>query len=285
MVLSASSVESVRHTGLVGLHRVQEAAAVRRARRVRCSGSACGCRSHDPPAEPDRCDRSACWLLVAGAGPRLGSRSTAPAAGSTLGPLSLQPVEVGQAGAGAVGRAHAGRQARVLGQCRHLLVPVRPGGAADVRAGHAAARPRRHGHPRRRADRPALVRRRAGPAVRRLAGGRSPVPCCSDRRELPADRVTRSSTRTTTRRRRRTRPAGAVRAGRRRLFGMGLGQGRSKWGTCPTCTPTTSSPIIGEELGFIGCLLVLGLFAMLAVAACGSPPATSTRWSGWSPAR
>ncbi|HET9540207.1 MAG TPA: putative lipid II flippase FtsW [Candidatus Limnocylindria bacterium] len=49
------------------------------------------------------------------------------------------------------------------------------------------------------------------------------------------------------------------------LFGKGLGQGPSKWQYLPNVHNDFIFALIGEELGFVGCLLVLGLFAMLAV--------------------
>jgi cell division protein FtsW len=50
------------------------------------------------------------------------------------------------------------------------------------------------------------------------------------------------------------------------LFGKGLGQGPSKWEYLPNVHNDFIFALIGEELGFLGCLLVLGLFAMLAIA-------------------
>jgi cell division protein FtsW len=48
------------------------------------------------------------------------------------------------------------------------------------------------------------------------------------------------------------------------LFGVGLGQGTSKYGWVPNASSDFVFAIIGEELGLIGCLAVLALFAMLA---------------------
>jgi cell division protein FtsW len=48
------------------------------------------------------------------------------------------------------------------------------------------------------------------------------------------------------------------------LFGVGLGQGTSKYGWVPNANSDFVFAIIGEELGLIGCLAVLVLFAMLA---------------------
>ncbi|MFL6122532.1 putative lipid II flippase FtsW [Actinophytocola sp.] len=49
------------------------------------------------------------------------------------------------------------------------------------------------------------------------------------------------------------------------LFGRGLGQGPSKWKYLPNVHNDFIFALIGEELGFLGCALVLGLFGMLAV--------------------
>jgi cell division protein FtsW len=43
--------------------------------------------------------------------------------------------------------------------------------------------------------------------------------------------------------------------------GVGLGAGRAKWFFLPNSHTDFIFAIIGEELGFVGCLLVLGLFA------------------------
>jgi cell division protein FtsW len=48
------------------------------------------------------------------------------------------------------------------------------------------------------------------------------------------------------------------------LFGVGLGQGTSKYGWVPNANSDYVFAIIGEELGLLGCLAVLGLFALLA---------------------
>jgi cell division protein FtsW len=49
------------------------------------------------------------------------------------------------------------------------------------------------------------------------------------------------------------------------LFGRGLGMGQSKWDFLPNVHTDFIFALIGEELGFVGCALVLGLFAMVAV--------------------
>jgi len=48
------------------------------------------------------------------------------------------------------------------------------------------------------------------------------------------------------------------------IFGVGLGQGTSKYGWVPNANSDYVFSIIGEELGLLGCLVVLGLFAMFA---------------------
>jgi len=48
------------------------------------------------------------------------------------------------------------------------------------------------------------------------------------------------------------------------VFGVGLGQGTSKYGWVPNANSDYVFAIIGEELGLIGCLAVLGLFGLLA---------------------
>jgi cell division protein FtsW len=48
------------------------------------------------------------------------------------------------------------------------------------------------------------------------------------------------------------------------LFGVGLGQGTSKYGWVPNANSDYVFAIIGEELGLIGCLAVLGLFGLFA---------------------
>jgi cell division protein FtsW len=50
------------------------------------------------------------------------------------------------------------------------------------------------------------------------------------------------------------------------LFGVGLGQGTSKYGWVPNANSDYVFAIIGEELGLIGCLAVLGLFGLFAYA-------------------
>jgi cell division protein FtsW len=49
------------------------------------------------------------------------------------------------------------------------------------------------------------------------------------------------------------------------LTGVGLGAGRAKWNFLPNAHTDFIFAIIGEELGLIGCLLVMGLFIAFAV--------------------
>jgi cell division protein FtsW len=49
-------------------------------------------------------------------------------------------------------------------------------------------------------------------------------------------------------------------------FGVGLGEGRLKWGWLPNGHNDFIFAVIAEELGVVGCLVVLGLFALLAYA-------------------
>ena len=48
------------------------------------------------------------------------------------------------------------------------------------------------------------------------------------------------------------------------LFGMGLGQGQQKLGYLPTRHTDAIFAVLGEEAGLLGCLFVIGLFAVFA---------------------
>ncbi|MGD8244729.1 MAG: putative lipid II flippase FtsW [Anaerolineae bacterium] len=48
------------------------------------------------------------------------------------------------------------------------------------------------------------------------------------------------------------------------LFGAGLGQGQQKLGYLPTPHTDTIFAVLGEEMGLVGCLFVLGLFVLFA---------------------
>ena len=50
------------------------------------------------------------------------------------------------------------------------------------------------------------------------------------------------------------------------IFGVGLGQSKAKWSWLPAADNDYIFAIIGEELGLIGCLVVIALFVTLAVA-------------------
>ncbi len=50
------------------------------------------------------------------------------------------------------------------------------------------------------------------------------------------------------------------------IFGVGLGNSAAKWSWLPAADNDFIFAIIGEELGLIGCIVVIGLFAVLAVA-------------------
>jgi cell division protein FtsW len=48
------------------------------------------------------------------------------------------------------------------------------------------------------------------------------------------------------------------------LFGVGLGQSQQKFGYLPTPHTDSIFAVLGEELGFVGCLVVITLFFLLA---------------------
>lgn len=50
------------------------------------------------------------------------------------------------------------------------------------------------------------------------------------------------------------------------IFGVGLGQSKAKWSWLPAADNDYIFAIIGEELGLIGALVIIGLFVLLAVA-------------------
>jgi cell division protein FtsW len=58
---------------------------------------------------------------------------------------------------------------------------------------------------------------------------------------------------------------GLVALGEGRWFGLGLGASRAKWGFLPNAHTDFIFAILGEELGLIGALLVVGLFVTFAV--------------------
>jgi cell division protein FtsW len=48
------------------------------------------------------------------------------------------------------------------------------------------------------------------------------------------------------------------------LFGLGLGGGREKWGTLPNAHTDFIFSVVGEELGLVGAVAIMGLFFALA---------------------
>jgi cell division protein FtsW len=51
------------------------------------------------------------------------------------------------------------------------------------------------------------------------------------------------------------------------IIGVGLGQGTSKYGWVPNANTDYVFAVVGEELGLLGCMVVLGLFALFTYAA------------------
>jgi cell division protein FtsW len=51
------------------------------------------------------------------------------------------------------------------------------------------------------------------------------------------------------------------------IFGVGLGQGTSKYGWVPNANTDYVFAVVGEELGLLGCVVVLGLFGLFTYAA------------------
>lgn len=51
-------------------------------------------------------------------------------------------------------------------------------------------------------------------------------------------------------------------------FGEGIGASRQKWGGLPEAHTDFIFAVLGEELGLVGTLLIIGLFVVLAYAAC-----------------
>jgi cell division protein FtsW len=50
------------------------------------------------------------------------------------------------------------------------------------------------------------------------------------------------------------------------IFGVGLGNSRAKWSWLPAADNDYIFAIVGEELGLIGAILVIGLFVTLTVS-------------------
>ena len=64
------------------------------------------------------------------------------------------------------------------------------------------------------------------------------------------------------------------------LFGIGLGEGRAKWGFLPDAHTDFIFAIIGEELGLVGALIVVALFVALGVLGVRTAPAGAATGSG-----
>ena len=79
---------------------------------------------------------------------------------------------------------------------------------------------------------------------------------------VPAGELHRSSTTTTAG---RSSTAGS-RSRTAAIFGVGLGNSTAKWSWLPAADNDFIFAIIGEELGLIGAVVVIGLFVVLAVA-------------------
>lgn len=50
------------------------------------------------------------------------------------------------------------------------------------------------------------------------------------------------------------------------MWGVGLGNSQTKWGLLPNAQSDYIFAIIGEELGFLGCVVLIGLYGLLAYA-------------------
>ncbi|WP_409179989.1 putative lipid II flippase FtsW [Amycolatopsis sp. VS8301801F10] len=61
-------------------------------------------------------------------------------------------------------------------------------------------------------------------------------------------------------------------------FGVGLGQGAAKWSYLPDVQNDFVFALVGEELGFAGCLVVLGLFGCLAVLGLRTAARVADPW-------
>ena len=209
-----------------------------------------------------------------------------------LGPVSVQPSEVAKV-ALAVWGAHllASRRSE-RATLKEMLVPLVPAGllvcvlvvlqpnlATTIALGIILVALLWFGGP---AD-------QAVPRDHRLPASPRPV-CSRSRRATARTGCRRSSTPATTRRASATKPRQAMYSlADGGIFGRGLGQSRAKWSYLPNAHNDFIFAIIGEELGFVGCMVVIGLFALfvytgLRIAARSVDPflrlltATATAW-------
>ncbi|WP_406633415.1 putative lipid II flippase FtsW [Amycolatopsis sp. WGS_07] len=61
-------------------------------------------------------------------------------------------------------------------------------------------------------------------------------------------------------------------------FGVGFGQGAAKWSYLPDVQNDFVFALVGEELGFAGCLVVLGLFGLLAATGLRTAARVADPW-------
>ena len=270
MVFSASSVVVAARPRLLVLHRGPAAGmGVRHRPAARVRGVA-ALAADDPPIGGLLLLIVSVALLVLRTCPASASRSTATGTGSTSAAVPAPAVGVRQARAGRSGAPTCWpASGRLLGQWKHLLVPLLPVAAVRRGARRRAGRPRDGDRADRGRAGPAVGRRGAGPAVRpaRSARRRRRVYFVLARR----DRLERghgcSWTRSPT-------SATGFQAGARRSTrwppAAGGASGSAPAGRSGAALPEAHTDfifaIIGEELGLLGTLAVLALFAVLGYA-------------------
>ena len=194
-------------------------------------------------------------------------------------PAQVQPSELAKLGAGAVGRRRAGPQGRGARALAGAGPPAVPGGrrccsswsatttwapcsacwslfvgllwAAGVRLRVFAA---------------LGVIGLAGIGLLIAAASWAPAPARRENYRLgPAHRVPQPARRCDAQATAATRSSRAVRDRQRRLVRRRAGQGHAQVGlAAQRRTTTSSSRVIAEELGVVGCVVVLALFAVLA---------------------